>query len=145
MTTGIDVPEILLIAEAQARDLGLADRFRASPVDFTREDWGHDFDLVLIANIFEMQNDDTAQDLVLRARQALRPDGILVIVDQIIDGKPDSVQDRFATLFAVSMLATGGGQSFRTEDYERWFTKAGLTKIALLDAPMHRIVMARPA
>jgi SAM-dependent methyltransferase len=142
---GLDVADILQLAKEQARQFAVGDRFRGVACDFTVSDWGTDVDLILIANIMHIQTSDSARNLVLRAAKALAPGGILAIVDQIVDGRPHSSQDRFAMLFAVSMLATGGGDTYRTEEYERWFSDAGLSRIALLDAPMHRVLLAGAA
>jgi len=142
--TGFDVPPILALADQQAASLGVGGRFTGVARDFTREDWGGGYDLVLIANIFEMQTGPSARELVCRAGRAVRPGGVVAIVDQILDGRPDSTQERFATLFAVSMLATGGGASFTTTEYAGWLADAGLARVGLLDTPMHRILLARP-
>lgn len=142
--TGFDVPPILALADQQAVSLGVGARFRGVPRDFTTEEWGGGYDLVLIANIFEMQTGPSARELVCRAGRAVRPGGVVAIVDQILDGRPDSPQERFATLFAVSMLATGGGASFSTTDYAGWLADAGLARVGLLDTPMHRILLASP-
>lgn len=139
---GFDIDEILLLAREQAQQFGVGDRFRGVSCDFTTSDWNTDLDLILIANIMHLQTPASARELILRAAKALAPGGVLAIADQIIDGQPHSSQDTFAALFAVSMLATGGGDSFRVEEYERWLSDAGLYRIALLDAPMHRVLLA---
>lgn len=140
---GFDVEEIVVLAEKQARQFSVDGRFKGVTCDFTESDWGTNLDLILVANIMHIQTPDNARDLVLRAAKALARDGILAIVDQIVDGRQGSPQDSFAALFAVSMLATGGGDSYSAEQYERWFSDTGLRRIAMVDAPMHRVLLAR--
>jgi hypothetical protein len=52
------------------------------------------------------------------------------------------VQNRFFRLFAASMLATGGGDAYTVHDYDQWLADAGLRRVALLDTPMHRVLLA---
>ncbi|HXL93601.1 MAG TPA: methyltransferase domain-containing protein [Streptosporangiaceae bacterium] len=144
--TGIDVERILSIANAQAESLGVEDRFLGVALDFQNECWGEGFDLVFLANIFHLQTPDSASQLARKAAAAIAPDGIVAIADHIIvdDFRGQSTQDRFFRLFAASMLASGGGDAYRLQDYDTWLAAAGLKRIALFDAPMHRILLATP-
>jgi hypothetical protein len=115
-------------------------------LDLFSAGWGRDFSLVLLANIFHLQTPSRAQDLIFRAEKALAANGVIVIVDQIIDDTAEgSPQNTFARLFAVSMLATGGGGCYATADYDQWLAAADLRRISLTDTPMHRILLARRA
>lgn len=142
--TGLDVQRIVPIAEAQAGRLDVGDRFHALVRDFWAQDWPTGCDLILFGNIFHLQTPDGAQDLAMRASKSLAADGVVAIVDQIVDesATPDASQDRFFRLFAASMLATGGGDSYALTDYDDWLTAAGLRRTALIDTPMHRILLA---
>ncbi len=145
--TGVDVERILSIAKAQAESLGVGNRFRTVTIDFQNECLGEGFDLVFLANIFHLQTPDSAAQLARRCAAALAPDGIVAIADHIVidDLAGQSTQDRFFRLFAASMLASGGGDAYSIQDYDAWLARAGLKRIALLDAPMHRILLAAPA
>lgn len=142
--TGIDVRRIMPLALAQADRLGVADRFRPAVMDFWSEDWGLGYDLALFVNIFHLQTPASAEELLRRAAKSLAGGGLVAVVDQIVTGDAHSAQNRFSRLFAASMLATGGGGAYRTEDYDRWLDGAGLTRVALLDTPMHRVLLAGP-
>lgn len=144
--TGIDVERIVSIANAQAESLGVGDRFTGVALDFQNDCWGNDFDLVFFANIFHLQTSGSAAQLACKAAAAVAPDGIVAIADHIItdDFGGQSTQDRFFRLFAASMLASGGGDAYRVQEYDAWLAEAGLKRIALLDAPMHRILLATP-
>lgn len=145
--TGMDVTQILRIAHQQAKRLGVSSRFTGLAGNFHADGWDASADLILFANIFHLQADQAAEELLLKAAQALTADGLICIIDQIVvdDAHPATPQDRFAMLFSVSMLATGGGGCYSLDSYDRWLSNAGLERVALLDAPMHRLLLARRA
>ncbi|WP_211769809.1 class I SAM-dependent methyltransferase [Kutzneria sp. CA-103260] len=143
--TGLDVERILPLAIAQSEQLDVADRFHPLRRDFWREDWGTGFDLVLFVNIFHLQTPEDARDLAIKANKALADGGLVAIVDQIVvedEVQQNSTQNRFFRLFAASMMATGGGDAYTLDQYDEWLTGAGLRRVALIDTPMHRILLA---
>ncbi|MFE6049547.1 class I SAM-dependent methyltransferase [Kitasatospora sp. NPDC056446] len=143
--TGLDHPRIVPIARGQAERLGVQDRFEPVERNFFTEEWTTGQDLVLLVNIFHLQTAEGSEELMRRAAQAVRPGGVVAIVDHIVDDETDaqSIQNRFFRLFAASMLVTGGGDSFSLADYDGWLDRAGLVRAALVDTPMHRILLAR--
>ncbi|GHG75517.1 hypothetical protein GCM10018980_72960 [Streptomyces capoamus] len=143
--TGLDDPRIVPIAEEQAQRLNVGARFSPVSQDFFQQPWPGGQDLVLLVNIFHLQTADGAQELMHRARQAVREDGVVAIVDHIVDddSEPHSPHNRFFRLFSASMLVTGGGDSFSLAEYDQWLERAGLCRTALVDTPMHRILLAR--
>lgn len=143
---GVDVPRILDIATEHAQRLGVEDRFAARPGDFSTDDFGSDYDLALLVNIYHLQSSDSARDLTMRVAKLVSDDGLVAIVDHIIDdsrGGPDSTHNRFFRLFAASMLATGGGNAYTLDDYDGWLHHAGLHRVSLVETPMHRILLAK--
>lgn len=141
---GLEAPRIATIAQAQAERLGVADRFEVQVRDFWTQSWGTGHDMLVFVNIFHLQTPESAQELVRKAKQALSSDGLICIADHLVGGDRDakSAQDRFALLFAASMLATGGGDAYTVDEYDQWLAQAGLRRVAVLDAPMHRILLA---
>ncbi|MEU4770411.1 class I SAM-dependent methyltransferase, partial [Actinosynnema sp. NPDC023794] len=143
---GLDKPRINALARRQSRRLGVDGRFRTVDGDFRTEDWGDGHDLVLFVNIFHLQSPDSAQALVLKAAKALSLDGLVAIVDQVVvDDDLGSSQDRFSRLFAASMLTSGGGDTYALREYDEWLAGGGLRRVRLLDAPMHRLLLAARA
>lgn len=142
---GLDVPEICRVAIESASEFGVDDRFATREVDFWSEGWPKNQDLVVIANIFQMLTPDSAKRLIDLAASSLSESGVVCIVDQIRIGKAefDTAQDRFAAVFAASMLATGGGDTFHLNQYDDWLESSDMHRIDLLDTPMHRIILAR--
>ncbi|MDN5794438.1 MAG: methyltransferase domain-containing protein [Intrasporangium sp.] len=142
---GFDVEDVVGLASTTAHEYGVADRFSPMNGDFWSTPWPAEQDLVFFGNIFHLEPRGRAQQLARLASDALADDGLVVIVDQIRvgDTERESAQDRFAVLFAASMLATGGGDTYRLAEYDRWLRDAGLARVSLVDAPMHRILIAR--
>lgn len=145
--SGLDTGRITSIAAQQAQELGVADRFRVVVKDFWNDDWGTDIDLALFVNIFHLQTPESARELLLKSAKSLAQDGLIAIADHIVDddGGAGSVQNRFFRLFAASMLATGGGDAYTLHDYDQWLADSELRRVALLDTPMHRVLLARRA
>ena len=143
---GLDVDRIAPMAVAQAQRLGVGTRFQTLACDFWSDSWGT-ADLVLLANIFHLQTAESAEMLVRHAAASLEPGGVLCIVDHVVDDQrtAKSTQDRFALLFAASMLATGGGDAFTLQNYDEWFARHGLRRVQVLETPMHRILLVRRA
>ncbi|MFR9673718.1 SAM-dependent methyltransferase [Streptomyces sp. TR06-5] len=141
--TGLEAPHIAPIARAQAERLGVADRFDVQVRDFWTEDWGTGHDLLVFVNIFHLQTPESAQELLHRSKKALADGGLICIADHMVTDAKDakSVQDRFAMLFAASMLATGGGDAFLLDEYDEWLAATGLRRVAVLDTPMHRVLL----
>ncbi|MFF8592601.1 methyltransferase [Streptomyces sp. NPDC015220] len=144
---GLDAPRITAIAQEQARRLGVADRFEPLTADFWADDWGTGTDLALFVNIFHLQTPESAHELLLKTAKGLTEDGLIAVVDHIVDEEAGgaNVQNRFFRLFAASMLATGGGDAYTVQDYDQWLADAGLRRVALLDTPMHRVLLAARA
>jgi SAM-dependent methyltransferase len=142
--SGLDCERIAPLARAQSVRLGVESRFTCRVCNFWEDDWGKNFDLILFANIFHLQNRESARRLIAMASQSLAPGGLICIVDHILDDERNahSAQDRFALLFASSMLATGGGDAYSSGDYDCWFADAGLKPLGVLDTPMHRLLIA---
>ncbi|KAK1182749.1 class I SAM-dependent methyltransferase [Streptomyces sp. NBS 14/10] len=140
---GIDAPRIIRLATAQAERLGVGSRFTGTVRDFWKDGWGETVDLILFANIFHLQTPDSVQKLMRSAADVLAPDGLICIADQIVvdEARPVTAQDRFAMLFAASMLATGGGDAYTLSAYDQWLAEAGLERVAVLEAPMHRLLL----
>ncbi|GAA1894320.1 hypothetical protein GCM10009837_15340 [Streptomyces durmitorensis] len=145
--SGLDTERITAIASRQAQELDVADRFEVVVKDFWNDDWGTDIELALFVNIFHLQTPESARELLLKSSKSLAQGGLVAIADHIVDDDDGagSVQNKFSRLFAASMLATGGGDAYTLHDYDQWLADSELRRVALLDTPMHRVLLARRA
>ncbi|MEU8783900.1 class I SAM-dependent methyltransferase [Streptomyces sp. NPDC048637] len=142
---GLDTERIVPLAVDQSRRLDVADRFTTRAGDFRDGNWGTGYGTLLFANIFHMLTPHSAERLMDLAAQSVAADGTVVVIDQILHAEREvkTPQDRFALLFAACIASTGDGDVHTFEDYDRWFARVGLQRVATLEAPMHRILLAK--
>jgi SAM-dependent methyltransferase len=122
--TALDWPNVLAVAAEHARAAGVAARFRTLPGSAFDVPFGEGYDLVLLPNFLHHFDVPACEQLLAKARAALRPGGRVVIVEFIPDddrlGPPDAVR------FALVMLAgTPGGDAYTFAEYQAMLAHAG--------------------
>lgn len=133
--TQLDWPSVNAIGREFVGFHGVGDRFTTLDGDFHTTDLGEAlYDVVVYSNIAHQEGPDDNVDVFRRIRRALRPGGVLVISDFVLDaggrGHP------FAGLFStVMLLNTKRGASWRQPDYERWLGEAGFTDVRVEPTP----------
>jgi cyclopropane fatty-acyl-phospholipid synthase-like methyltransferase len=121
----IDLPYVVDIAQRHIDEAGLAERITTRIADLRIEEFGQDYDLILLSAICHMLSPQENEDLFKRCYRALAPEGRIVIRDFILE--PDKTAPRSAALFALHMLvATEGGSTYTEGEYRNWLQKAGL-------------------
>jgi SAM-dependent methyltransferase len=142
---GCDDARITDIAMKLSIEMNVADRFTVESGDLFGMKWPRG-DIYLFANIFHLFSPEKCSLLLSKARQCLEADGLVIIVDAIQSRKPLPVtpQQKFAALFAVSMMASGGGNTYSLDVFDEWLGEAGLARIHYVDTPMHGVIVAGP-
>jgi (2Fe-2S) ferredoxin/2-polyprenyl-3-methyl-5-hydroxy-6-metoxy-1,4-benzoquinol methylase len=130
----MDLAEVLPITEKHIAAAGLSGRIRTRPGDFCTDGLGSGFDLVLLSAICHMLDGPQNLDLFKRCRQALEPQGRLIVQDFILE--PDKTAPRSAALFALNMLVgTRAGSSYSTDEYIEWMKEAGFREVQHVRLP----------
>jgi SAM-dependent methyltransferase len=142
----VDWPGVLKLAEANARQAGVADRVEFRPGDIFASDMGRGYDLVLAVNIYHHFSIDKCIELSRRLYDAAAPGGVLLLVDAVADEARE--KERFALAFALTMLIwTHDGDTYTLSQYEKMLKAAGFKNIALKPipgpAPMQAVVARR--
>ncbi len=129
-----DLPEVLALTRGYVRRAGLLERIDFVAGDFHRDDWGKDYDLVLLSAIVHMNGPEENRRLIARAAASLNPGGQLVIQDFIM--APDRTRPAAGAIFALNMLvATRRGDTYKAEELRGWMRGAGLKNVRLLKTP----------
>jgi SAM-dependent methyltransferase len=132
--TALDWPNVLAVAEENARLAGVADRFHSRPGSAFDVDLGGPYDLVLLPNILHHFDTAACERLLGRVRGVIAPGGRAVVVEFVPDddrsGPPDAVR------FALVMLAgTPAGDAYTFAEYERMLRGAGFARATLHELP----------
>ncbi len=105
------------------------------------EDWDVDADLVILARVLHDWDDEPAQQILRRARAALRPGGCLAIIDMVL-GDPEPG----GGLCDLHLLVVNGGRE-RTEEQWKVLLRASglmLEDVLPLASVPPRLLLARP-
>lgn len=119
------------------RKAGVAARVTVRAGDMLRDDFGSSYDIIMLNAICHMFLEEQNLNIFHRARQALAPNGRLVMQDFILN--PDKTGPQHAALFSVNMLVgTEAGASYSEVEFTSWMKAAGLTEV-------HRIKLPGPS
>jgi 2-polyprenyl-3-methyl-5-hydroxy-6-metoxy-1,4-benzoquinol methylase len=125
--SALDWPNVLVVAEENARRAGLAGRYALRPGSAFEVDWGGPYDVVLLTNFLHHFDIPTCEQLAARAYAALAPGGRALTVDFIPE--PDRIRPPQTATFALVMLATTArGDAYTFEEYQSIFARAGFPR-----------------
>lgn len=133
--TTCDLPVVEPIARRTIEAAGLADRVRATSLDFF-QDPIPEADVVTMGMILHDWNLEKKKHLVLAAYDALPPDGAFVVIENLIDdGRRENVQ---GLMMSLNMLIEfGDAFDYTGADFAGWCREAGFreTEVVPLAGP----------
>jgi 2-polyprenyl-3-methyl-5-hydroxy-6-metoxy-1,4-benzoquinol methylase len=125
--TALDWPNVLAVAQENARRAGVAERHTLRPGSAFEVAWGGPFDIVLLTNFLHHFDLPTCEQLAKKAYDALAPGGRALTLDFIPN--PDRVTPPETANFALVMLATTAhGDAYTFAELEGVFAKAGFVR-----------------
>jgi len=139
----LDLPNIVAIADEIINSMGTANQVSTLAGDYKKTPFPADNDVVLISGVFHRETEETCQNLIQRAADALQTGGQLIISDVFTSAS--GAEPTFATLFGLNMMlsAPDGGVHADT-DVAEWMASAGFIDIKKEQFPPpmpHRMVM----
>jgi ubiquinone/menaquinone biosynthesis C-methylase UbiE len=130
----MDFPETLKIAKKLIGKEGLGRKIALLPGDFTGDDIGSGYDLVLISQIFHAYDAQTCISMLKKCHQSLNQGGKVVVQEFALDETRTSPPQ--GALFAINMLVnTPGGRTYTPKEMTGWMHTAGFrnAKTTFLD------------
>lgn len=125
--TALDWPNVLAVAEENARRAGVAERYALNPGSAFELDWGGPYDVVLLTNFLHHFDVATCERLAAKAYAALAPGGRALTLEFIPE--PDRVTPPPTAGFALVMLATTAqGDAYTFEEFQGMFARAGFSR-----------------
>ena len=138
----LDWPNVLEVAQENARAAGVADRYSTLPGSAFEVAYGSNYDMVLLTNFLHHFDSDTCVELLKKVHAALADEGRVVTVEFVPD--ENRVSPPAAAMFSLVMLATTpSGDAYTFADLERMFQRAGFSQSnlhALPPTPQHVVI-----
>jgi len=130
----LDVPEVVPLTTEYVNKAGVSAQINLRSGDMLTDDLGSGYDIIMLNAICHMFSEEQNQQLLHRARQALAPNGRLVLQDFILNR--DKTGPLHAALFSLNMLvATDHGASYSETEYSGWMKNAGFADISGVKLP----------
>lgn len=128
--TAVDRGPVLEAARAYAQAAGMAARFTALAADWRDAPLAEGaYDLAILANICHLEDEHEAPRLLGRAVEAIRPGGLVAVVDTIPD--EDAQEPPLDALLQALQLGmrTAGGGVYTRQQYRAWLEGNGCRMI----------------
>lgn len=123
--TALDLPAVIVSTRRAVEAADLADRFRYLPADMNTCPLPRAaYDTVLLANVCHLFGDARNRALLRRLRPAVRPGGLLAIIDVLAPSGPAAPSS--ISLYALGLrLRTARGAVHSLAAYQTWASDAG--------------------
>jgi SAM-dependent methyltransferase len=133
--TAVDVPAVLAVTRQVVASSGYADRFDYRSGDLFTLDLGRStYDLAIAGNLCHLFDEATNRRLLGRLFDALRPGGMLAILDALPNERLDG--PRPVVLYALGLLLrTNCGQVYPFSTYVGWLRDVGYEAVERIDLP----------
>lgn len=131
-----DLPLVVPITRKIIKQQGLEKRVKTMIGDFNRDDWGKNYDLILMSHILHSNSQAQCRALLKKAYQALDDGGQIVIHEFAVD--ESRTRPPLAAIFALHMLVnTSHGGTYTPAEMSSWLRLAGCRRTAVKKVPGH--------
>lgn len=130
----LDLPPVVERTLAAARAAGLQDRTEAVRGDYHSAPLPRDVDVALLANVLHLESPADARALLARTAAAVRPGGLVVVIDAL-DGKTEraaAVRKAYALHLGMRVA---GGYPHAESDLTTWLEAAGCRDVDRVTIP----------
>jgi SAM-dependent methyltransferase len=133
-STILDLPASRELAEKAIADADMTRRIDFTGGDFNHAELSDDYDLIWMSHILHGESESNCQALVAKAAAALKPQGLLIIHEFILDDHGSGPV--YPALFALNMLlGTEDGATYSEAELKGMMATAGLDRIERLALP----------
>jgi (2Fe-2S) ferredoxin/predicted O-methyltransferase YrrM len=130
----LDLPEVVPLIAEYVSQAGVSAQVSIRAGDMLQDDFGSGHDIVMLNAICHMFSAEQNQEIFRRVRQALAPNGRLVVQDFILN--PDKAGPQQAALFSLNMLVgTEAGATYSELEYASWMKAAGFAEVSRINLP----------
>ncbi|HEX7734147.1 MAG TPA: class I SAM-dependent methyltransferase [Ktedonobacteraceae bacterium] len=141
IVTFLDQPQVLPQAQRNIERLNLTAQARFWTGDLLHVDYGENaFDAIILGQVCHTQHPQDLPPLFARLARALRPDGVLLIADSVLNERRDGPLN--SLYFAVKEFISSQGDLLSLNEYADLLAGAGLMALHCYDASSINIILA---
>jgi 2-polyprenyl-3-methyl-5-hydroxy-6-metoxy-1,4-benzoquinol methylase len=130
----LDWPNVLEVAQENASQAGVSDRYSTIAGSAFDVDYGTGYDLVLLTNFLHHFDPQTNETLLRKVHAALAQGGRALALEFVPN--EDRVSPRIPAAFSMMMLgSTPSGDAYTFRELERMFKAAGFANVELHQLP----------
>jgi ubiquinone/menaquinone biosynthesis C-methylase UbiE len=130
----VDWANVLEAAKANAREAGVAERYRTIPGSAFEVEFGTGYDIVLLTNFLHHFDVATCETVLRKVHKALGPEGRAVTLEFVPN--EDRISPPVAASFSLIMLGgTPSGDAYTFSEFERMFRNSGFSSSELHQLP----------
>jgi ubiquinone/menaquinone biosynthesis C-methylase UbiE len=123
----LDWPNVLAVAEENAKKFGVSDRWSKITGSAFEADYGEGYDYILLTNILHHFDHAGNVTLAKRVYAALKPGGKAITLEFVPN--PDRVSPPVPAAFSLVMLAnTDSGDAYTFKELDKVFSEAGFSR-----------------
>ncbi|MGN9908953.1 methyltransferase [Phytohabitans sp. LJ34] len=140
--TLVDLPEVAAAVTDQTAAGPLATRLTAVGADLFTDQLPGGHDAILVANVVHLFPPERIVELLRRLREAVTPDGRLLLVDW---WRTDVAPHPSARFGAGEFLMISGGDLYQVDEVARWLSESGWRFVSLEPLPPPSgLILAEP-
>lgn len=138
----VDWKNVLAIAEKNAKDANVAERYHLIPGSAFDVDFGADYDVVLLTNFLHHFDPPTNEQLLRKVHAALKSGGRAITLEFVPN--EDRVSPPMAAAFSMMMLgSTEAGDAYTFAELDSMFRHAGFARSEAHPAPPGTIIVSQ--
>jgi 2-polyprenyl-3-methyl-5-hydroxy-6-metoxy-1,4-benzoquinol methylase len=141
--TAVDWPNVLEVAQENAKAAGVSARHRTLPGSAFEVEYGEGYDIALLTNFLHHFDPPTCEKLLSKVHAALAPGGRAMTLEFIPN--EDRISPAGPAAFSLIMLAsTPSGDAYTFAEFERMFQHAGFSRSEFHPLPptMQQVVIS---
>ncbi|QDE95810.1 class I SAM-dependent methyltransferase [Myxococcus xanthus] len=139
--TYFDQAVVLEQVRRNVEALKVSDRSRFWPGNLFTQDFGEaDFDLIILPQVLNVLRPEDLPGMFARVARALRPGGVLVIAEYVLDERRDGPLDHL--YFGLRRFMTNEGDLLSASEYGQLLADVGLSSSVCIPLPTQELVLA---
>ena len=138
--TVFDLPNVIPITKQYIAREGFESSVSTISGDYLKDDFGVDYDLVLLSAIIHINSPEENKMLFKKCAEAMNPEGQIVILDHVMSD--DRTSPAGGAFFALNMIVgTEKGDTYTESEIKAWLQNAGFKYIRRRDTPQGSSMM----